>query len=179
MNRIIDLPCYIVMDIPSPMAERVQDMRKKFDAERAAMPAEVTLTGSCGVGTITSGQYVDEVIRLMDETAGKYKAFDTAFDKVERFNNTNIYYLTFKNPERFENIHRGFAGSGIKFDPNPYPYKPHCTLKLRKEPTDQELLELFFLNAPEERFIMDTLSLYLLHDLQNCELLHKVELRAD
>ena len=54
----IEYPAYIVLDIPVPMEKRIQVLRSRFDEERAGMPAEVTLTGSCGVGTILPGQEI-------------------------------------------------------------------------------------------------------------------------
>ncbi len=145
MGGTISLPTYIVLDIPSPMAEKVQELRGRFDAERASLPAEITLTGSCGAGLMSMGQSLDDVLELVDRTASKFNPFKTTFDKVERFSNTDIYFLTFKNPERFLRVHKGFLESGIKFEASPYPFTPHCTLRLRKPPSEQELLELFFL----------------------------------
>ena len=52
MEEQILFPSYIVLDIPSPMAEEIRRLRSRFDAVRASLPAEITLTGSCGVGLI-------------------------------------------------------------------------------------------------------------------------------
>ena len=41
---------YIVLNIPSPMAERIRELRAKFDPARSAMAAEITITGSSGTG---------------------------------------------------------------------------------------------------------------------------------
>ena len=172
----IEYPTYIVADIPSPMAEQIQVFRSRFDAERANMPAEVTLTGSCGVGTVSPGQEVDFVIREIDRIASQFDPFEAAFSHVERFNNTDIYFLTFQNPEPFLRLHQALAASSIVFVPSPFPYMPHCTLKLRKHPSEQELLELFFLDVPQEPFQIDMLSLYSLSDANSCELFHKAPL---
>ena len=46
MDSVISTPTYIVIDIPSPMAEKIRLLRGRFDSPRASMPAEITLTGS-------------------------------------------------------------------------------------------------------------------------------------
>ncbi len=176
MGSLPALPTYIVLDIPEPAASKVRDFRRSFDAERASMPVEATLTGSSGVGCISQGQGSEEVFKAVDAVAARFKPFEAAFKGIERFSGTDIFYLTFKNPEPFRRLHKAFAGSGIKFDPCPFPYKPHCTLKLRKEPEPGELFELFFLKAPPEPFTIDTVSVYALPDPNSCELLHRVRL---
>ncbi len=173
----VSSPAYIVLDIPSPMAEKIQDYRRKFDAERAALPVEITVTGSSGVGTISPGQNWNEVFALVDKVAASISPFESEFYKVERFENTNIFYLTFRNPSKYENVHKKLANSGVKFDPSPFPYKPHCTIKLVSVPDDNELLELFFMEIPRSRFVIDTLSIYSFDPKElRCELLHKAEL---
>ena len=52
MEELIESPAYIVLDIPSPMAEWIKLVRQRFDEERSRLPAEITLTGSCGTGLI-------------------------------------------------------------------------------------------------------------------------------
>lgn len=177
MEEQILFPSYIVLDIPSPMAEEIRRLRSRFDAVRASLPAEITLTGSCGVGLIRQGQTIRSVVEEMQKIASRFPPFATAFDHVERFQNTDIYFLTVRDPGYFIELNRAFAESAIEFEPNHYPYKPHCTLKLRSKPTEQELFDLFFLNAPRGEFILDTLSLYGMHDMNSCELLAKVELQ--
>ena len=172
----IEYPAYIVLDIPAPMEEKIQALRSHFDAGRADMPAEVTLTGSCGVGTILPGQEIAFVAREMDRVAARFAPFQAEFDHVERFQNTDIYYLAFRNPAPFAALHRALAETEIRFHPTAYPFVPHCTLKLRQHPTEQELLELFFLNAPKEPFLLGGMSLYSLPDPTECILHHRVAL---
>src|SRR5205809_239975 len=48
---------YIVLDVPQPFASRVLDLRvQSGDDFRAALPVEITLIGSGGVGPITRHQ---------------------------------------------------------------------------------------------------------------------------
>ena len=142
MDGVIEYPSYIVLDIPSPMEEKIQALRSRFDTERAQMPAEVTLTGSCGVGTILPGQEISFICEEIDRVAAQYAPFEATFDHVERFQNTDIYYFAFQDPAPFTALHHALANSRIKFRHTDFPFVPHCTLKLRQHPTEQELLEL-------------------------------------
>ncbi len=172
----IEYPAYIVLDIPVPMEKRIQSLRSRFDAERADMPAEVTLTGSCGVGTILPGQEISLIAREMDKVAARFAPFEAEFDHVERFLNTDIYYLAFRDPAPFAALHKALAETEIRFRHTEYPFVPHCTLKLRQHPTEQELLELFFLNAPRDPFRLGRMSLYSLPGPTECILHHRVAL---
>ena len=175
---IPDSATYIVLDIPEAMAGWIRSIRARFNPERCAMPAEITVTGSSGLGHLVPGQSLADVASEIDRIAGSVVPFSASFSKVERFPDTEIYYLTLKDPEPFRAIHRAFAESSIGFLPNPYPFQPHCTLKLRSKPSDPELLELLFLEPPKESFTLSSLSLYALPDVQSCELLHTARLRG-
>jgi 2'-5' RNA ligase len=176
MGGTISLPTYIVIELPEPMATKIRRFRKLFDKERAALPAEITITGSCGVGPISRDQDLDDTISLIDGVAAAHQPFDAAFDKLAWFSSSHTYYLSFKDPAPFKALHDDLAKSGIHFDPTPYPFTPHCTLKLRKRPADEELFDLFFLKIPKSHFTIDTLGVYCLHSKVEPQLLHRVKL---
>ncbi len=174
-NAVVDCPVYIVLDIPSPMAEKIQDIRQKFDPERAKLPAEITLTGSCGTGLISHGQTVREISECLENAAKKLSPFNVCFDKIDRFPNTDIYFLTLKDSPELLETQKIVSACGIKFDPTPYPYCPHCTLSLRKVFQDeQQLFDMLFLPVPQETFTLDMLSVYALYEKNTCELICKM-----
>ena len=48
---------YIVLDIPSPVKEKIYEIRNYHkDTLRASLPVEITVAGSSGVGVIEPGQ---------------------------------------------------------------------------------------------------------------------------
>ena len=177
-STIPECATYIVLDIRGPMAGWIRSVRARFDPERSTMPAEITVTGSSGLGHLVPGQSMDSVVSEIDRIAKNFAPLSASFSKVERFPETEIYYLTISDPTPFQAIHKAFAESAIGFQPNPYPFQPHCTLKLRSAPTDSELLELLFLDPPKETFTLSSLSLYALPDVRSCELLHSARLRG-
>ncbi len=179
MDELITSPAYTVLDIPSPMAEWIKDVRIRFDEERSHLPVEITLTGSCGIGHISPGQSLQKVTDILDEAAKKIPPFYAEFGYVQQFENTDIYFLDVKDPAPFQKAHEILAKSGIKFEPSPFPFRPHCTLKLRKPPkTISEFFEIFAVQAPKEPFLLNLLSLYSLPSQNSCELLHKTELKG-
>ncbi|MBR2427967.1 MAG: 2'-5' RNA ligase family protein [Lentisphaeria bacterium] len=168
-------PSYIVLNIPSPMAEVIQSLRAKYDVRRASLPAEITLTGSSGTGLIEPGQDIEMIAAEMNRVAKTLQPFTAQFSKLERFPNTDIYFLTLNDDTMFNHARLALENTAIRFQPTPYPYTAHCTLKLRSEPTDAELLEMFFMDVPKTPFQLSQMSLYSLPDTESCELLHTVE----
>lgn len=59
---------YIVLDLPSPVKEKIYDIRNHHkDTLRASFPVEITLAGSGGLGIIGPGQdkeFVFNTIRI-------------------------------------------------------------------------------------------------------------------
>jgi 2'-5' RNA ligase len=174
-QRTIVHPSYIVLNLPSPMAEVIRDLRAKYDVRRANLPAEITLTVSSGTGLLEPGQDVDMVAAEMDRVAKNLQPFTVQFTKIERFPNTDIYFLTLNDDSIFNQIRLTLENTAIRFQPSPYPYTAHCTLKLRSTPSDAELLELLFMDVPKTPFQLSQMSLYSLPDTESCELLHTAE----
>ena len=177
-GKTVRNPVYIDLPLPPRIAGFIRRIREKFDPPRAFLPAEITLTGSSGLGHVAPGQTLDSVAAEMDRIAASFAPFSASFDNVERFPGTDIYFLNVKDPAPFEELHRAFAASSIVFLPSPYPYRPHCTLKLRSVPSDVELLELLFLDAPKESFLLSELAAYELPTAESCELLHRSPMKG-
>ena len=178
-NHIVKDPVYIVLDVPSPTAEKIQAFRKKFDPDRAKLPVEITLTGSCGTGLITRGQTIGEIADRLEKAAEHLSPFQIRFDAVDRFPETDIFFLTLKDSPELLRTQKIVSECGIRFDPTPYPYHPHCTIALRKEiRDDRKLMKLFFLEIPQESVTLDMLSVYELHENNSCDLLYKCPLRS-
>lgn len=173
-----DQVSFIVLDLPSPVAECVKKLRGEYDPKRVMVPAEITITGSCGLGMVQFGQSMEKITKEITAIAEKFPPFQARFDQVDTFPGSNIYFLTLADESPFFALHRAFAGSGISFQESPYPYRPHCTLILREENQEPDFMERLSRKIPREPFTMEMLSLYTLPSPNECELLFKTPLCA-
>ena len=110
-KTIPDCATYIVLEIPDPMAGRIRSIRAKFDPDRSSMPAEITLTGSSGTGQLVPGQSLEQVAAEIERVAGLFPPFSAEFGKVERFPDTDIYFLELLDPRPFEAIRKALTES--------------------------------------------------------------------
>lgn len=161
---MFDLPTYIVLDVPQPASEYIKALRRRFDPERADVPVEITITGSSGLGTIASGQNPVQVFRTVSEIASKFIPFNTSFLRIKKFRGTGITYFELANQLNFIQIHNAFASSPIKFNVNPFPFTPHCTIRLKRGIRIKEIREAI-LTAPQEyEFFLSSMSVYTYED---------------
>lgn len=174
IKDIFHAPTYIVLNVPSPVADRVKEIRRCFDPDRAHMSVEITLAGSGGLGTVMAGQNPEKIFSRLAGIAKLIAPFEAAFGHVERFSETGIYYYTLKEPEHFINVHNMLAASGIKFNSTKYPFTPHCTLKLalKTEFSEEEFISC--IQPPHETFVINTMSIYSLEEKNEPKLLHRV-----
>lgn len=170
-------PSYIVLNVPSPFADMVREIRSLIDPSRANMAVEISLCGSNGRGTISPGQDPKAVFAEIDAIAKNFKSFNATFGEVKRFPDTGIFYYTLRNPEPFIQLHELFVKSTIEFDPTDFPYEPHCTLKLERQTEYSEEDIIKKLSPPRQSFIIDTLSIYCINrETQVPRLLHRTNL---
>lgn len=164
MNNIFATPTYIVANLPSPVAENIREIRRRFDPERADMSVEVTMAGSGGLGTIMDGQLPETVFAEVDRIAAAMQPFEAEFSELSRFPATGICYYTVRPAEPFVELQKMLAASAIVFNPCPFPYVPHCTLILHEDEQELKLRELRNLLIPSDKFMIDTVSVYRLNE---------------
>jgi len=161
---MFNLPTYIVLDVPPPASNYIKKLRQRFDPERAGVPVEITITGSSGLGTIVPEQDPALVFRTVSEIASKFTPFQTSFLRVKKFRGTGITYFELANPLNFIQIHNAFSSSPIEFNKNPFPFTPHCTIRLKKGIRIKEIRESILTAPPEYEFFLTSLSIYTYDD---------------
>lgn len=166
---------YICLDIPSPIAEEVIHIRvQQRDTFRAALPIEITVAGSSGIGVFDETQDEREAFKILDAIAATTSPIHASFKKVIRFPHTDIFVMTLDDEQPFRALHLRIASSPIRFKSSPFPYTPHCTLRSRSPVTEQEVNKLLSLQITGT-FVLDTISVYMLDTLpMTC--LHRVHL---
>jgi 2'-5' RNA ligase len=164
IENIFADPTYIVLNVPSPAAEAVREIRRRFDPARADMSVEITLAGSGGLGTVLNGQSPESVFAEIDRIAAAMKPFTAHFGEINRFPDTGICYYAVQPDNPFVEMQQMLAESAIIFNPCPFPYIPHCTLTLYEDKQGLKLRELRRLPRRDSGFIINTISVYSLTD---------------
>ena len=166
---------FIVLDVPLPIKEQVMKIRKAHrDVFRISLPVEITVTGSSGVGSFEIDQSPEEVFTILNKIAEQTSPIHASFDEVHRFPDTDIFVLTLEDETPFIALHNHIINSGIRFQPNPFPYKPHCTLRSRSPISEEEEIDILAVNITTP-FILETISVYLMNRIP-ITLLHRVRL---
>lgn len=156
---MFDTNTYAVLDVPEPFASAVMAVRVRHrDEFRSALPIEITIAGSNGVGEFEP-QTRDDVFRTLDAIAMETAPIEASFGPVDRFPGTDIFFLTLQDERPFRELHDRIASSPIRFKPCPYPYRPHCTLRDRTPIDDEEIADSLAVDIPG-LFVLDTLSVY-------------------
>lgn len=151
---------YIVLDIPSPVAERVTAQRlRQRDPFRFSLPAETTVSGSSGTGPLAADQTIEDIVAVLERVAADTPPIRTRFGPVRRFGGSDVFYLSFAEEAPLRALHDRIASSGLRFQPTPFAFTPHCTLRTRSPITAGEVRDLESIRVDGE-FVLDTMSLY-------------------
>lgn len=154
---------YVVLDIPSPFAERVLAIRERQrDRFRFSLPAEVTVSGSSGTGPLAPDLDLDRVRAVLDRIAADTAPIRASFGPVRRFPNSDTFYLSFVDERPFRALHERIASSGLRFQQTAFPFGPHCTLRTRPATVTEG--DALVSERVDGAFTLDTLSLYDLAD---------------
>jgi 2'-5' RNA ligase len=166
----ITKPSFIVAELPEEIAAWVKSARQDLEPAIAHMPAEITLTGSSGVGPLKMGQNLDDIERMLSEVLEHRLPFEARFLRVGNFPNTEIFFLE-PAREPFDELHKLIANSALEFEANPFPFNPHCSLRgfTLLQPGDREWLEQLVI--PTELFTIRSVAVYELEDMQPKHLL--------
>lgn len=154
----ISSPTYLIAELAGDVVPLVSTMRKRFNPDHLYWPADITIAGSSGVGTLKEGQDINEVVEHLTPIVQEYGFSDLKFLGVGRFPTTGIYYLM-PEREKFDRLHEAVVGSAVEFNENAWPYNPHCTLRWQEEdaPDCRDLFES--LAVPAES-VIKCFSLY-------------------
>jgi hypothetical protein len=155
---------YVVLDIPSPFAERVLAIcESQQDFFRWSLPAETTVSGSSGTGPISQNEDPEHVRQVLDQIAARTAPITTSFGPVRRFQRSDVFYLSFVDERPLRELHERIAWSGLRFSSVPFDFTPHCTVRTRSPIADEDATDLLATSVPGE-FTLDTLSLYQLSE---------------
>jgi 2'-5' RNA ligase len=119
----------LVFDLPQGRwMDEVTRLRSRHDPVRLRFPIEITVVGSSGLGWFSEGQ--TDLMRRVGEVARACSPFSFRFDGVKCFPESSAYYLSPADDIGFHDFQRRLANCGLRFEPSPYEYVPHCTIAI-------------------------------------------------
>jgi len=159
-----DSDTYAVLDLPEPVASKLMAIRRKHrDAFRSALPAEITVVGSGGVGCFMPDEDPEHVWAVLGQIAASTAPIETAMGEVIRFPGTDLFVFRPDPDDQLRALHERIATSSIRFQPNRFPYTPHCTLRGRSPVTEDDVASLLAERIPD-RFRLNRMSVYRLEE---------------
>ncbi len=176
---------FIVLEVPSPIAENVLALRRRFGSWRTALPVEITLAGSSGLGVLRYHESeMGAVFEILDEMATQFAPIFTRFSSVALFPGTKVFYLVPDDAAPFFALQDALVKSGLRFERSPFAFTPHCTLADLETPAFELPASFGTFALPDMEIVLDTLSVYNLDERvlggnpEGCRLLHRTRLIA-
>jgi 2'-5' RNA ligase len=117
------------------------------------------VSGSSGTGPLATDQEVQEIVTVLERVAAETAPIRARFGPVRRFAGSDVFYLSFVDEAPLRALHDRIARSGLRFQPTPFAFTPHCTLRTRTPITDDEVRDLESVRVAGD-FVLDTMSLY-------------------
>ena len=124
----------LVFDLPhGRWMDDVLRIRSLYEPARVRFPIEITVAGSSGLGWFSAGQGKAELLRQVGAVAQGFAPFTFQFGGVARFSGTSVYYLSLREAGQFHFFQDRLARCGLRFEPVPFSYVPHCTIAILPE----------------------------------------------
>lgn len=164
---MLEHPAYLVLELPKSIGTRVLDIRRRYDPRLAAFPAEITVAGSSGIGTIAPDQDARVVFQALSQVASERLPISSRFVGISRFATGPVVWLQPADPDPFIVIQQALVATGIHFNIHKFSYTPHCSLSncnLAPSVIEALLREDF----PQEAFELSVLALYKVVNDQAC-----------
>jgi 2'-5' RNA ligase len=133
----------IISELRGPLRDQILDLQRQFDPKLAeSLPPHVTITGSSGIGPISSKTTVDELRRALEPITSTTPAMDLAFQAPTRFMQTNVVVLPLDPHGPLRGLHDRIRASGLTYERPRFTFTPHVTLSFFPQLTSDNLREL-------------------------------------
>jgi 2'-5' RNA ligase len=175
---VIKHKAFVVIDIPEPQKTAVQLVRDQLKTVTAKLPVEITLAGSSGLGPVPEGTDVGLVCDEVDRVASSMVAFKMEFGRISHFPDTGVFFIAPKDRRPFDSLHGLFASSRIPFAASPFPYHPHCTLRVGPKVDHSTAERIYSVTVPIGEMLLDSISVFTVDaGTQTVSLVHRTNLR--
>jgi 2'-5' RNA ligase len=150
---------FIGLNVPPPVATKITLLRQQYHSWRVALPVEITLAGSSGLGVLRYHESeIEGIFAKLDEIARSFSPILTRFGSVAMFPNNRVFYYVPDDTKPFIEIQKALRESGLRFENSVFPFTPHCTITDITTENVELSPELKAFALPETDILLDTLS---------------------
>lgn len=140
----------ILSELHGPIRERILEIQRKFDPRLAAgVPPHVTLTGSSGMGPISTQTTVDDLRSALEPVARETAPMTLPLLPPMRFMQTNVVVLPLDPNGPVRALHERIKTSGLSYEQPRFTFTPHVTLSFFRELTAEEAKALLALRLDD------------------------------
>lgn len=136
----------ILAELQGPVRERVHEIQRRFDPRlAAALPPHVTITGSSGMGPISTRTTEEELRVALTPIVLETEPMTLSFLAPTRFMQTNVVVLPMDPHGPLRALHERIKTSGLTFERPRFTFTPHVTLSFFRELSADEVKALLAL----------------------------------
>jgi 2'-5' RNA ligase len=140
----------ILSELQGIARERVLEIQRRFDPKLAdGLPPHVTISGSSGMGPISSSTTVKELRTALEPIARETPPMTLRFLRPIRFMQSNVIVLPFDPNGPLRALHDRIKTSGLLYEQPRFTFTPHVTLNLFRELSSSEVKALLAVRVDE------------------------------
>jgi 2'-5' RNA ligase len=168
----------ILSELHGPLRDRILEIQRRFDPKLAAgVPPHVTLTGSSGMGPISTQTSAEELQSALSPIARDTRPITLSFLAPMRFMQTNVVVLPLDPNGPIRHLHERIKNSGLTYEQPRFTFTPHVTLSFFRELAPRDLKALLSIRIAEP-FTIDRISAHRTVGYVNSKKLVELELRG-
>jgi len=169
----------IISELTGSVRERVLEVQRRVDPKLAAnMPPHVTITGSSGIGPISTHTTAAELERALGPIASETAPMTLRFGRPMRFMQTNIVVLPLDPHGPLRALHDRIRTSGLLYEQPRFTFTPHVTLSFFRELAPAEVESLLAVRI-DEPVIIDRIAAHRTVDVVKSSKLLELRLTGD
>ena len=166
----------ILAELQGELRDRILEVQRRYDPKLAAgVPPHVTITGSSGIGPISTATTTDELRAALVPIARDTAPMRLHFRRPHRFMQTDIIVLPLDPHGPLRALHERIRTSGLRYEQPRFTFTPHVTLTLFRQLPPAEVRALLALRF-EEPVVIDRISAHKTVNIVNTRKLLELEL---
>jgi 2'-5' RNA ligase len=155
----------IISELSGALAGHILELQRRFDPRLAAtLPPHLTITGSSGMGPISTRTTPEELRRALEPVTSTTPPMELGFLAPIRFMQSNVVVLPLDPHGPLRVLHDRIKASGLVYERPRFTFTPHVTLSFFPELTPASVRELMAVRIPD-RVRVDRIQCYETRDI--------------